>query len=313
TNKNIATLMVSRNSLKGSLCIVIVQSNCFGIDAVRNQKPTKSKNIFFAYVNMTKKIGNHSNSQFYIELIVTKKTENIPNGTHIHLMDIFYLHSELRLFQAIHNVTKSSLCKALITPQFHNYSIDSSKAISKSFNINSLLLNNSQKEAVKMAVTICNSVEPNVGLIIGPPGTGKTNVICNIILTLMSKQLAKTKPKLLICAPSNEAADVIVRRIIEIKKDLKYESQFNVVRVGSGQKYDPNSPIVNVMLDTVIKQKMGNLSNEADQQGQSNNLFMYTNKKDLENEVLINTEVIVTTLNSCFSKTMEEAFKPSNP
>jgi len=33
--------------------------------------------------------------------------------------------------------------------------------------------------------------------------------------------------------------------------------------VGSGQKYDPNSPIVDVMLDTVIKQKMGNPLNEA--------------------------------------------------
>lgn len=31
-------------------------------------------------------LGYHSNSQLYIELIVTKKTENIPNGTHIHLM-----------------------------------------------------------------------------------------------------------------------------------------------------------------------------------------------------------------------------------
>jgi len=36
-----------------------------------------------------------------------------------------------------------------------------------------------------------------------------------------------------------------------------------VVRVGSGQKYDPNSPIVDVMLDTIIKQKMGNPLNEA--------------------------------------------------
>jgi superfamily I DNA and/or RNA helicase len=79
-----------------------------------------------------------------------------------------------------------------------------------------------------MAITICNSVEPNVGLIIGPPGTGKTNVICNIILSLMSNKLTKTKtkPKLLICAPSNEAADVIVRRIIEIKKDLKRKFLF---------------------------------------------------------------------------------------
>jgi len=34
--------------------------------------------------------------------------------------------------------------------------------------------------------------------------------------------------------------------------------------VGSGQKYDPNSPIVDVMLDTLIKRKMGNSFNEAD-------------------------------------------------
>lgn len=73
-----------------------------------------------------------------------------------------------------------------------------------------------------MAVTICSTKEPNIGLIVGPPGTGKTNVICNIILTFMSKHAkTNTKPKLLICAPSNEAVDAIVKRIIEIKKDIK--------------------------------------------------------------------------------------------
>lgn len=73
-----------------------------------------------------------------------------------------------------------------------------------------------------MAVTICSAKEPNVGLIVGPPGTGKTNVICNIILTIMSKHAkTNTRPKLLICAPSNEAVDAIVKRILEIKKDVK--------------------------------------------------------------------------------------------
>lgn len=74
-----------------------------------------------------------------------------------------------------------------------------------------------------MAVTICLSKEPNVGLIIGPPGTGKTNVICNIVLTLVSKPntIIKTKSKLLVCAPSNEAVDAIVRRLLEIQKEIK--------------------------------------------------------------------------------------------
>lgn len=85
------------------------------------------------------------------------------------------------------------------------------------------MLNNSQKEAVKMAVTICSSEDPNIGLIIGPPGTGKTNVICNIVTTLISKLQtnSNTKHKFLVCAPSNEAVDVIVKRIIEIKNNMK--------------------------------------------------------------------------------------------
>lgn len=46
------------------------------------------------------------------------------------------MHSELRLFQAINNVTKSTLNNALITPQSHNYNIDYSKANLKDFNLN---------------------------------------------------------------------------------------------------------------------------------------------------------------------------------
>lgn len=76
-----------------------------------------------------------------------------------------------------------------------------------------------------MAITICTSTEPNIGLIVGPPGTGKTNVISNIVLTLLSKPQTKahTKPKLLLCAPSNEAVDALVKRIIEINNDIKRE------------------------------------------------------------------------------------------
>lgn len=49
--------MKPRFSLKGYLCIVIIQSKSFETDTVSVKKPTKSKNIFFAYVNVAKKIG----------------------------------------------------------------------------------------------------------------------------------------------------------------------------------------------------------------------------------------------------------------
>lgn len=46
------------------------------------------------------------------------------------------MHSELRLFQALSNVTTSSLSDLLISPQIHNYTIDYSKVNLKHFNIN---------------------------------------------------------------------------------------------------------------------------------------------------------------------------------
>lgn len=38
------------------------------------------------------------------------------------------------------------------------------------------------------------------------------------------------------------------------------ELQFNIVRVGSGQKYDIHSPIKDVMLDNLVKQVIKNPS-----------------------------------------------------
>lgn len=76
--------------------------------------------------------------------------------------------------------------------------------------------------------------------------------------------------------------------------------------MGGGQKYDPLSPIADVMLDTLVKQRMNN-----PEQCQSNMLSIFTNKKDLEKDILQNSDVVVTTLNSCYSKSMEDAFMPS--
>lgn len=36
--------------------------------------------------------------------------------------------------------------------------------------------------------------------------------------------------------------------------------QFNIVRVGSEQKYDLNSPIMNVMLNNLVRERMNNPS-----------------------------------------------------
>ncbi|KAJ9630042.1 hypothetical protein H2204_008697 [Knufia peltigerae] len=64
-------------------------------------------------------------------------------------------------------------------------------------------LNSSQKDAIKFALS-----SPEVALIHGPPGTGKTYTLIELIL-----QLLKQGQRVLVCGPSNISVDNIVERL----------------------------------------------------------------------------------------------------
>lgn len=64
-------------------------------------------------------------------------------------------------------------------------------------------LNDSQKDAIRFAMA-----SREVALIHGPPGTGKTHTLIELIL-----QLLKQKLRLLVCGPSNISVDNIVERL----------------------------------------------------------------------------------------------------
>ncbi len=68
------------------------------------------------------------------------------------------------------------------------------------------LLNHSQKEAIKQALQ-----KEGVFVIHGPPGTGKTTSLTGLI-----EQLAINKNKILVCAPSNNAADLLAQKADQI-------------------------------------------------------------------------------------------------
>ncbi|KAK5941799.1 hypothetical protein PMZ80_005750 [Knufia obscura] len=65
-------------------------------------------------------------------------------------------------------------------------------------------LNESQKEAIKFAMASLD-----LALIHGPPGTGKTSTIVELIL-----QLLKQDQRVLVCGPSNISVDNIVERLV---------------------------------------------------------------------------------------------------
>lgn len=70
-------------------------------------------------------------------------------------------------------------------------------------------LNDPQKEAVRFAMS-----SSEVTLIHGPPGTGKTYTLIEIV-----RQLIKQKKRVLICGPSNISVDNIVERLHPHMKD----------------------------------------------------------------------------------------------
>jgi DNA polymerase alpha-associated DNA helicase A len=69
------------------------------------------------------------------------------------------------------------------------------------------MLNDSQKEAVKFAL-----LSREIALIHGPPGTGKTHTLIELIL-----QMLKLNLRLLVCGPSNISVDNIVERLAPYK------------------------------------------------------------------------------------------------
>jgi DNA polymerase alpha-associated DNA helicase A len=94
-------------------------------------------------------------------------------------------------------------------------------------------LNDSQKEAIRFALASCE-----VALIHGPPGTGKTHTLIELVLQLLKQNL-----RLLVCGPSNISVDNIVERLASHKVPM--------VRLGHPARLLPS--VLNHSLDVLTR------------------------------------------------------------
>lgn len=94
-------------------------------------------------------------------------------------------------------------------------------------------LNDSQKEAIRFVLA-----SREVALIHGPPGTGKTHTLIELILQMLKQNL-----RLLVCGPSNISVDNIVERLASHK--------VNMVRLGHPARLLPS--VLNHSLDVLTR------------------------------------------------------------
>ncbi|XP_052859682.1 uncharacterized protein LOC128266932 [Anopheles cruzii] len=114
-------------------------------------------------------------------------------------------------------------------------------------------LNEGQMNVMLSVLEECCLVEsPSVSLIQGPPGTGKSRVISQLALELW--RFRRPAMKVMICAQSNTAVDVIAAKLIDLRNDLAEGHRFNLVRIGAGDKIDASCR--SIVLEQIVYQKM---------------------------------------------------------
>ncbi|KAG9226737.1 hypothetical protein CCMSSC00406_0008437 [Pleurotus cornucopiae] len=105
-------------------------------------------------------------------------------------------------------------------------------------------LNESQKTAVRFTLEA-----PEVACIHGPPGTGKTHTLIEIIRQLTSVSPANPKPqRLLVCGASNLSVDNILERLLALPAVEKGE-KLKVTRVGHPARVMAHQGVLESTLD----------------------------------------------------------------
>lgn len=92
-------------------------------------------------------------------------------------------------------------------------------------------------DTFNMQQNLCKDIE----FVFGPPGTGKTTYLAkNVLIPMMDN---KDNYKVLVLAPTNKAADVLVRRIMEVKGDDNSYNDWLIRFGGTGDEVIEQSPV----------------------------------------------------------------------
>lgn len=150
-------------------------------------------------------------SQFKIEMIVDEFDEHFFEPP---------LRMDLRSNQKTHNSMKAALTalqhegmnnpivNVLFNPEYQDlrmFALSQNGPRLEQKDLWNQSLNDSQQRAIQCALDT-----PSIAIIHGPPGTGKTSTLTELILQAVKREL-----RVLVCAPSNIAVDTILARLAD--------------------------------------------------------------------------------------------------
>ncbi|CAI9732054.1 DNA-binding protein SMUBP-2-like [Octopus vulgaris] len=197
-----------------------------------NQKnAAESENIAVGIVSKT------TSNSISIAFDEYKDIETMSSDAHYKLLKIANDVTYKRLKSAVSGLHKAGNGRAsdLLDILFNHKFISSEKC--HDFTFYNTNLDESQREAVKFAIN-----QKNIAIIHGPPGTGKTTTVIEILL-----QAVKQKQKVLVCAPSNIAVDNLVDRLAQLKQ--------NILRIGHPARQLPH--LQKYCLDAILSSSDG--------------------------------------------------------
>ncbi|XP_051154266.1 probable helicase senataxin isoform X2 [Leptopilina boulardi] len=180
------------------------------------------------------------NSEILVTLCVLAKNGIEPVTDHVcRIRGAMYLKSNMRDILALQNLPNSNLEPLILSPKLKDYILpepQQTPLVSKED------LNERQIEAVMRISEAALTEKPLISLIHGPPGTGKSKVIVNIVIQILFKN---PNAQILVCAPSNAAVDELALRLSQIRSNLEFKN-IKMVRVGRTEAM--NSKVKNISL-----------------------------------------------------------------